>query len=89
LQRKARIWYGEEPPLHDGTIRPLRVDKRKQHIVKFKDTVIKGWSGTYELALPPPYLELAYYAGLGAKNSQGFGCIELYNEENRQTHRER
>jgi len=78
LQRKARVWYREELPLERGSIRSVKVSSRNQHIVKYKGTVVKGWSGIYELALPPEYLFLAYYAGLGAKNSQGFGCVEVW-----------
>ena len=46
-------------------------------IIRFKGTVIKGWMGTFEVRLPEPYFTLAYEAGLGAKNSQGFGMIQV------------
>jgi len=39
---------------------------------------IKGWTGIYELYLPEPYFSLAYDAGLGSKNSQGFGMVEVW-----------
>ncbi|HEX30478.1 TPA: CRISPR-associated endoribonuclease Cas6, partial [Candidatus Poribacteria bacterium] len=45
--------------------------------VMYRDTVIKGWTGVYELDLPEPFFHLAYDAGLGAKNSQGFGMVEI------------
>jgi len=77
LGRKVRVWHGREVPL-EGHIRPFKVSPRDEHIVKFKGTVIKGWTGIYELDLPPQLLEMAYHAGLGAKNSQGFGCIGLW-----------
>nr|BAL52720.1 CRISPR-associated Cas6 family protein [uncultured prokaryote] len=77
LQRKARVWYGS-PIREEGHIRPSKVSPRDEHIVKFKDTIIKAWTGIYELDLPTEYLEMAYYAGLGAKNSQGFGCVALW-----------
>lgn len=77
LQRKARIWYGREVPL-EGYIRPFKVSPRDRHVVKYKGTVIKGWTGVYELDLPPELWEMAYHAGLGAKNSQGFGCIGVW-----------
>jgi CRISPR-associated endoribonuclease Cas6 len=44
-------------------------------VLNFKGTVIKGWTGLYEVKLPEPYFRLAYDAGLGAKNAQGFGCV--------------
>jgi CRISPR-associated endoribonuclease Cas6 len=60
-------------------IKPLRVNKRNEVIAIFKGTVIKGWTGIYELQLPEPYFSLAYDAGLGSKNSQGFGMVEVVN----------
>jgi len=44
---------------------------------KFKGFIIKGWMGIYELHLPETYLSMALDAGLGAKNSQGFGMVEV------------
>lgn len=55
---------------------PIRVAAKDQHIVMFKNTVIKAWSGIYELSGPSDLLRLAFDYGLGAKNSQGFGMIE-------------
>jgi len=79
LRRKWAALHGsEEPPSMEGAyIKPLRVSKRNEAIVKFKGTVIKGWTGLYELSLPEPYFSLAYDAGLGSKNSQGFGMVEV------------
>jgi len=80
LKRKARAYLGAEaklPELNGAYIRPVRVSKRNEAIVNFKGFWIKGWTGLYEVNLPRPYFELAYDAGLGAKNSQGFGMIEV------------
>lgn len=48
---------------------------------KYKDTIIKGWVGAYFLAGDPDLLKLALTAGVGAKNSQGFGCCVLEGEK--------
>ncbi len=82
LIRKARALKWPEAQIEslaDGNahIRPVRVSNRDQKIMKYRDTVIKGWSGIYELDLPEPFLLLAYDAGLGSKNSQGFGMVEV------------
>jgi CRISPR-associated endoribonuclease Cas6 len=78
LKRKWTAFYKEEPPPLEGAyIKPLRVSKRNEVIVIFKGTVIKGWTGLYELCLPKSYFRLAYDAGLGSKNSQGFGMVEV------------
>ncbi len=85
LRRKARaLWGADALPVRDvreegdGRIRPLKVSPRDEHVITFKGTVVKAWTGVYELELPPRLLELAFDAGLGAKNSQGFGCIGLW-----------
>ena len=79
LQRKLRIWKGEK--LEGGSIKPYRVSSRNERIVIYKGTVIKGWDGIFELKLPEALFLMAYEAGLGAKNSAGFGCIEVWEGE--------
>jgi len=82
LRRKAMAYAertGEKiPPLQGGAIKPIKVGK--EVIIKFKGTVIKGWTGIFEVNLPEPYFQLAYHAGLGSKNSQGFGMVEVVKE---------
>ncbi len=78
LKRKALAWYGPEVVFpEEAWIRPVRVGKQDQKIIRYKGTVVKGWMGLYEAHLPEPYFTLAYYAGLGAKNSQGFGMVKV------------
>lgn len=38
---------------------------------------IKGWDGKFRLTGPQELLQTALDAGLGAKNSAGFGCVNL------------
>ena len=65
--------YKEQP----FTIEPEKVNKRNEHIVYFKNTVIKAWSGIYRLKGTEDLIKIGYETGLGAKNSQGFGMIEI------------
>jgi len=58
----------------------INVSKRNEAIVNFKGTWVKGWMGLYELNLPEPFFTLAYNAGLGSKNSQGFGMVEVVRD---------
>ncbi len=58
-----------------AAVRPLRVGARDRKVLRYRDTVIEGWMGRYRLDLPAPLMRMALDAGLGAKNSQGFGCI--------------
>lgn len=78
LVRKLRAWQGQEVP-KEGEVRPVHVKKQHEHVILYKSTVIKAWSGVYELDLPEPLFRMAFAAGLGAKNSQGFGCIGLWS----------
>ncbi|MCX8153611.1 MAG: CRISPR-associated endoribonuclease Cas6 [Candidatus Bathyarchaeota archaeon] len=55
-------------------IEPLEV---KEVVTLYKGTVIKGWMGRFLLSGPKSLLMTAYEAGLGAKNSQGFGMFEV------------
>ncbi|MBC7093281.1 CRISPR-associated endoribonuclease Cas6 [Candidatus Bipolaricaulota bacterium] len=80
LRRKAQaLGWGEKQlaSLGGAHIRPVRVGKQDLRIVKYRETVIKAWTGIYEVALPEPFFLLAYDSGLGSKNSQGFGMVEV------------
>ena len=78
LQRKIRAWTGEDIPPDGATLRPVKVSNRNLVVARYKGTIIKGWTGIYELDAPEPYVRMALDAGLGAKNSQGFGCVEVW-----------
>lgn len=82
LKRKWAALKGKEglPPLEKAYLKPVKVSKRNEAIVLFKGTVIKGWTGLYELSLPEPLFQIAYDTGLGSKNSQGFGMVEVVRE---------
>ncbi len=72
----------------DAYIRPLKVNtKRNFHIIIFKNFVIKAWSGIYEINMPLPLIKMAYDAGLGSKNSQGFGMWEVIEKEKQLCHK--
>ena len=80
LSKKLQAFHNSavEIPEPDGaSIRPVHVNTRHLAILKYKNTIIKGWRGIYELNLPEPYLSMAMDAGLGAKNSQGYGMVEV------------
>lgn len=81
LRRKGlALGWGKErlASLEGARIRPFRVGKQDLRIMKYRGTVIKGWTGLYELDLPEPFFLLAYDSGLGSKNSQGFGMVEVW-----------
>lgn len=78
LKRKAKAlgWAADiDNDLLEAGVRPHKVRSGDQKILNFKGTVIKGWTGLYEVKMPEPYFRLAYDAGFGAKNAQGFGMV--------------
>ncbi len=81
LRRKIRAWTGQDIPPDGATFRPARVSNRNLVVARYKGTVVKGWTGIYELDAPEPYLRMALDAGLGAKNSQGFGFVEVWEKQ--------
>lgn len=63
-----------------GDLKVVPCDNRKERflkIIKYKDFIIKGYSGVYWLVGDPELMEVAYHTGLGSKNAQGFGCFEV------------
>lgn len=56
------------------SIEPIKV---REVVVMYKGTVIKGWIGTFILKGPKSLIKVVYEAGLGSKNSQGFGMFEV------------
>jgi CRISPR-associated endoribonuclease Cas6 len=74
LQRKYRATYQKQPPPGDVSVRAS--SRLRRNIVKYKGFIIKGYSGKLFLKGPPELLQIALDAGLGAKNSQGFGFIQ-------------
>lgn len=55
-------------------MQPLRV---KESIIIYKEIVVKGWSGLFQLSGPKSLIKIVYETGLGSKNPQGFGMFEV------------
>jgi len=49
----------------------------RQVILSYKGTVIKAWHGAFRLEGPGELIRLVLDAGLGSKNSQGFGMVDI------------
>ena len=78
LRRKYRTITQRDISLDDKSyIRPVKIANH-ENIVYYKDILIKGWSGIFEISLPKDVFPIAFSCGLGAKNSQGFGCVGLW-----------
>lgn len=77
LAKKYQLVHGTRMPDEPFRLSPL--GKSRQHVTLYKGTVIKAHSGTFRLEAPEQVLKLALDASLGAKSSQGFGCIAVLN----------
>ncbi len=76
LLRKAKV-IGENIEDRNLIIQVAANKKAKEHVLFYKDIVIKGWSGIFQIEGDPKLLNIALNCGIGAKNSQGFGCIKM------------
>lgn len=79
LRKKYQAIYNTPAPSGELQIRPFR--QPKLHVMEYKGNVIKGYSGMLEMKGPRELLQVAVDAGLGSKNSMGFGCGEKCREK--------
>ncbi len=80
LAKKYLLIHGHPAPEDGFAIYPAAVTDRDLKITRYKETIIKGWMGEYFLRGDTELLQVALGAGLGAKNSQGYGCCVLSEE---------
>ncbi|MEM2109112.1 MAG: CRISPR-associated endoribonuclease Cas6 [Candidatus Odinarchaeota archaeon] len=72
-RKKYFLLYGRK--LKTGLfIKPLKV---REVVLKYKSTIIKGWTGSFQLEGEKEIIKTVYDTGLGSKNSQGFGMFEV------------
>jgi len=83
LEKKSHVlhelgWDEYAPLTGDFHLRPL-FDPLKKHGIGFyyKNFFIKGYMGDYELECSPEWIKLALDTGLGSKNAQGLGMVEM------------
>lgn len=76
LLKKYKAFYKEDITDIDFELYTLS-DKYQKVITKYEGFIIEGWMGDFILKGSEEIIKLAYDTGIGAKNSQGFGCFEL------------
>jgi CRISPR-associated endoribonuclease Cas6 len=74
LVRKYQVLTQSDPPGAPAFSVEVKGNP-KLSVLKYKGTVIKGYTCFLRLLGPEPLLQVAIDAGLGSKNSQGFGCV--------------
>ncbi|MGR3219793.1 MAG: CRISPR-associated endoribonuclease Cas6 [Candidatus Anammoxibacter sp.] len=75
LKKKWIACYREECRFNIK-IAPVKMKYCRERIRCFNGTVIKGWTGHFWLEGEPEFLRFALTAGLGSRNSAGFGFVE-------------
>ncbi len=82
LLTKYEVVHGYRPDNKEIKIIPNGSQEKKfEKILNYRGTVVKGYAGIYWLKGCPELIKVAYEAGLGFKNSQGFGCWEVVKQE--------
>ncbi len=82
LLTKYEVVHGFRPSNKDIKIIPNGSQEKKfEKILNYRGTVVKGYAGIYWLKGCPELIKVAYEAGLGFKNNQGFGCWEVVKQE--------
>lgn len=79
-QKKYLLIYKKDPSKFCLSIKPLRFSiKRNLCLVIFNTTPIESYTGIFELSGSIELIETTYEAGLGDRNSEGFGMWSLWN----------
>ncbi|HEY8361800.1 MAG TPA: CRISPR-associated endoribonuclease Cas6 [Tissierellaceae bacterium] len=79
LSKKYKAIYGNSPAEGEVKIKPLH--QPKLQIIRYKNFIIKGYSALLSMSGPASLLQVAIDAGLGAKNSMGFGLLEVIDKK--------
>ncbi len=77
-RRKLAAFRGRDEATGDLSVTPADGRPHRQVIISYKGTIIKGWTGAFRLSGPTELIQIVLDAGLGAKNSQGFGMVEIW-----------
>lgn len=79
LIRKYTAYYGKGPK--DTEFKMTPIGRVKQAKVNYKNFHVIAYDYSMRMEGSEELKRVAYNAGLGAKNSQGFGCIEMLHEQ--------
>jgi CRISPR-associated endoribonuclease Cas6 len=56
---------------------PEKFSIKNEKIINYKNTIIKGWTGIYRINANEEIKKMIMDWGIGTKNSQGFGMMEV------------
>ena len=76
FERKFLAYYNKEPTGRFD-IEPINYSLKNKFVTKYKDFLITGWRGEFEIRGDAEVLDFLYQVGLGEKNSMGFGMFVI------------
>lgn len=76
LERKYQAYY-HKVPTGRFDIEPINFSLKNKFVTKYKDYLITGWKGEFEIRGDAEVLDFLYQVGLGEKNSMGFGMFVI------------
>ena len=74
--RKYQAYY-HKVPTGRFDIEPINFSLKNKFVTKYKDHLITGWKGEFEIRGDAEVLDFLYQVGLGEKNSMGFGMFVI------------
>ena len=74
--RKYQAYY-HKVPTGRFDIEPINFSLKNKFVTKYKDYLITGWKGEFEIRGDAEVLDFLYQVGLGEKNSMGFGMFVI------------
>jgi CRISPR-associated endoribonuclease Cas6 len=82
LKFKYASYYGEE---YSGKLSVKFLDETniKRVVAKYKKWPYEGYLGGFIIEGNDKIVDVAYSCGIGNKNAQGFGCLELISDINK------
>ncbi len=75
IRKKYEIITGKKLEDFDFDISPI--GKPRKALIKYRDFMIEAYDGKFKIKLASEIFNKIYDAGLGPKNSQGFGMVEV------------
>ena len=76
FERKYQAYY-HKIPTGRFDIEPINFSLKNKFVTKYKDFLITGWRGEFEIRGDAEVLDFLYQVGIGEKNSMGFGMFVI------------
>ncbi len=88
LKKKWEAFY-KEPCPYDIDIKPAGKNRKRpvRFGVRNRYIMINGYDGFFTVKAEPTFLKFALDVGLGSRNAQGFGMVEVVREKKREQKR--